>query len=244
MGKRASSKIGTATLVAVPAVRAPAVEETCTKETTAHLARESGQDYALYTLDRSGRIVAWNSGAELMTGYGAAEIVGRHFSIFYTPEDDAVADPTGHLLAAVDGRVEHEAWRLRKNRTRFRASVVLTPLRDRSGELTGFVELVRDLTARQQKEEGDARLFSAEEVLRRHAELFAPANRTLETTLVGVRVHLEALRSTVTSLASERVLARLDMLEWGLDRLAKSVNHVLKLAEDMSAKLAEELKRR
>jgi PAS domain S-box-containing protein len=242
MGKRASSKNGTAILVAVPS---SAADETRTnEEISAHLAGETGRDYVLYTLDRSGRIVTWNSGAELMTGYGALEVIGKHFSIFYTPEDEAAAEPTSHLLAAVDGRTEHETWRLRKNKTRFRANVVLTPLRDRWGDLTGFVELVRDLTGREQTKEEDARLLSVEEVLRLRQELFTQAHRTLDTTLVGMRVHLEALRGTVTTLTGERVVAKLDMLEWGLDRLAKSVNHVLTLAQDISAKLAEELKRR
>jgi PAS domain S-box-containing protein len=242
MSKRASSKNGTAILVAVPS---SAADQTRTgEEMTAHPAQETGRDSALYTLDCSGRIVAWNSGAEVMTGYGAIEVIGKHFSIFYTPEDEAAAEPTSHLLAAVDGRTEHEAWRLRKNKTRFRANVVLMPLRDRWEDLTGFVEVVCDLTGREQTKEEDARLLSVEEVLRLRKELFTQANRTLDTTLVGMRVHLEALRGSFTTQASERVVAKLDMLEWGLDRLAKSVNHVLKLAQDISAKLAEELKRR
>jgi PAS domain S-box-containing protein len=241
MSNRAS-KNGVATLVAVPL---PANDQMRSHdERTAHPDRETLQDYALYTLDRSGRIVAWNSGAELMTGYSAVEVVGRHFSAFYTPEDEAAAEPTHHLLAAVDGRVEHQGWRMRKNGTRFRAEVVLTSLRDRSEQLTGFVELVRDLTGRQPTKEEDTRLLSLEEVLRLRQELFTQANQTLDTTLVGMRVHLEALRITVTSLAGEKVVAKLDMLEWGLDRLTKSVNHVLKLAEDISAKLLEELNRR
>jgi PAS domain S-box-containing protein len=241
MGNRAS-KNGTANLVAVPS---PANDpKRSIEERAARLLDETRQDYALYTLDRSGRIVAWNSGAELMTGYSAVEVVERHFSIFYPPEDEAAAEPTTHLLAAVDGRVEHQIWRVRKNGTRFRALVVLTPLRDRSGQLTGFVEVVRDLTGRQPTKEEDTRLLSLEEVLRLRQELFTQAKRTLDTTLVGMGVHLEALRSTVSSLAGEKVVAKLDMLEWGLDRLTKSVNHVLKLAEDISAKLSEELKRR
>ena len=213
------------------------------RDEAAHLTRENAPDFALYTLDRSGRIVAWNSGAELMTGYRAVEVVGRHFSIFYTSEDEAAVEPTSHLLAAVDGRVEHQGWRLRKNRIRFRANVVLTPLRDASGELTGFVEFVRDLTGRQQTKEEGTRQLSVEEVLRLRQELFTQANRTLETTLIGMRVHLEALRATVPTLVGERA-GKLDMLEWGIDRLARSVNHVLKLAEDISAKLVEELRRR
>ncbi|GLZ33404.1 hypothetical protein Lesp02_55920 [Lentzea sp. NBRC 105346] len=108
-------------------------------------------DYAIFMLDPQGRITTWNIGAERIKGYSADEIIGKHFSIFYPPED---ADKPARELevAAVDGRLEDEGWRLRKDGTRFWANVVITALYDSSGELRGFGKVTRDLTERRNAE--------------------------------------------------------------------------------------------
>jgi PAS domain S-box-containing protein len=98
-------------------------------------------------------VVTWNSGAELMKGYTATEVLGKPFSLFYTEEDQAATEPVRQLLEAVDGPVEREGWRVRKSGERFWAIVVLTPLRGSSGELIGFARVTRDMTARQHAEE-------------------------------------------------------------------------------------------
>ena len=112
------------------------------------------KDYAIFTLDPTGHVTSWNDGAENIKGYEAREILGRHFSCFYEPQ--AVADrwPDQELkIAAGQGRMEDEGWRLRKDGTRFWASVVITALRDPSGNLTGFLKITRDLTERRRHEE-------------------------------------------------------------------------------------------
>ncbi len=112
------------------------------------------RDYAIFTLDPSGHVTSWNEGAEHIKGYRAPEILGRHFSCFYEPH--AIADhwPDQELkIAAGQGRMEDEGWRLRKDGTRFWASVVITALRDGSGNLTGFLKITRDLTERRRHEE-------------------------------------------------------------------------------------------
>lgn len=112
------------------------------------------KDYAIFTLDPTGHVTSWNDGAENIKGYQAREILGRHFSCFYEPQ--AVADrwPDQELkIAAGQGRMEDEGWRLRKDGTRFWASVVITALRDPSGNLTGFLKITRDLTERRRHEE-------------------------------------------------------------------------------------------
>lgn len=112
------------------------------------------KDYAIFTLDPTGHVTSWNDGAENIKGYEAREILGRHFSCFYEPQ--AVADrwPDQELkIAAGQGRMEDEGWRLRKDGTRFWASVVITALRDPSGNLTGFLKIARDLTERRRHEE-------------------------------------------------------------------------------------------
>ncbi|MFI7419875.1 PAS domain S-box protein [Nonomuraea sp. NPDC049684] len=106
-------------------------------------------DYAIFMLDAQGRIVSWNAGAERIKGYHAEEIIGRHFSVFYPPEDVAAGKPAMELEVAVaDGRWEEEGWRVRKDGTRFWASVVITALHDDRGELRGFGKVTRDLTER------------------------------------------------------------------------------------------------
>jgi len=115
---------------------------------------ESVRDYAIFALDPKGMILSWNAGAERIKGYSADEIIGRHFSIFYTAEDLAARKPEMELVVAErEGRVEDEGWRVRKDGSRFWASVVITALRDPDGRLVGFAKVTRDLTARRQWEE-------------------------------------------------------------------------------------------
>jgi PAS domain S-box-containing protein len=105
-------------------------------------------DYAIYMLDRGGHIASWNPGGERIKGYSAEEVIGRHFSMFYTPEDAAAGVPALALrTAAEDGKFESEGWRLRKDGTRFWASVVIDPVL-RDGELIGFAKVTRDVTER------------------------------------------------------------------------------------------------
>ncbi|MFL5812588.1 MAG: PAS domain S-box protein, partial [Bdellovibrionia bacterium] len=112
------------------------------------------QDYAIFALDSQGRILTWNAGAERLKGYSAQEIIGGHFSRFYTHEDIARNHPKQVLeLAASQGKYEEEGWRLRKDGSKFWASLVLTALKDSSGKLRGFAKVTRDLTERKQSEE-------------------------------------------------------------------------------------------
>ncbi|MES1199731.1 MAG: PAS domain S-box protein [Pseudomonadota bacterium] len=106
-------------------------------------------DYALYMLDPDGRVTTWNVGAERIKGYSAEEIIGQHFSRFYTPEDQARGEPARALAQARDeGRYETESLRLRKDGTRFWAHVVIDPIRDSAGRLVGFAKITRDITER------------------------------------------------------------------------------------------------
>jgi PAS domain S-box-containing protein len=112
------------------------------------------KDYAIFTLDPTGHVTSWNDGAENIKGYKATEILGRHFSVFYEPRALADRWPDQELkIAAGQGRMEDEGWRLRKDGTRFWASVVITALRDPAGNLTGFLKITRDLTERRRHEE-------------------------------------------------------------------------------------------
>jgi PAS domain S-box-containing protein len=112
---------------------------------------EGVTDYAIYSLDPRGNITSWNSGAERIKKYTADEIIGKHFSQFYTKEDAEGGLPAKVLkTAATAGHYEGERWRVRKDGSRFWSSVVVTPLRDEAGELIGFSKITRDITDRKE----------------------------------------------------------------------------------------------
>lgn len=112
------------------------------------------RDYAIFMLDINGQILTWNSGAELIKGYKAEEIVGKHFSLFYTSEDRERNRPNKELkTASEEGRHEEEGWRIRKDGGRFWASVVITRLEDVHGKVVGFSKVIHDLTERRRFED-------------------------------------------------------------------------------------------
>ena len=111
---------------------------------------QSVVDYAIFMLDAEGHVVSWNPGAQRIKGYSAEEIIGRHFSEFYTPEDREAGVPAGALKTArEEGRFTAEGWRVRKDGSRFWAMVVIDPIRD-GGEIVGFAKVTRDMTERRE----------------------------------------------------------------------------------------------
>jgi PAS domain S-box-containing protein len=188
------------------------------------------RDYALYLLDREGRVVSWNAGAERMKGYRADEVVGRHFGLFYTPEDTRRSLPAQALAAAeAEGRFETERWRVRKDGSRFWAGVVITALRDDAGGLVGFATLTHDLTERKRAAEIRARLLeqviaAQEEEQRRIArELHDETGQSLTSLLVGLRAveeapTLEGARARAAELRriTVRALDEVRRFAWGL----------------------------
>ena len=175
---------------------------------------ESVRDYAIFMLDPEGHVATWNAGAERIKGYGAGEIIGRHFSVFYPEERIAEGFPQYELeVAAREGRFEDEGWRTRKDGSRFWANVVITALRDDSGELVGFAKVTRDLTARRAAEE-QARRLAAEEAARLEAERRSEELRQLTELLQNQTVELEQQTEEAQSLAEE--------LEVANERLAQS----------------------
>ncbi|HEV2696973.1 MAG TPA: PAS domain S-box protein [Terriglobales bacterium] len=114
---------------------------------------ETVSDYAIFVLDPSGNISSWNPGAQRLKGYSAGEIIGKHFSVFYTAADLAKDKPAYELaVASKVGRFEDEGWRVRKDGSRFWANVVITRLLDDDGRLIGFGKITRDLSERRLSE--------------------------------------------------------------------------------------------
>jgi PAS domain S-box-containing protein len=115
---------------------------------------EAVVDYAIFQLDPAGNVTTWNPGAQRIKGYYTDEIIGQHFSLFYTPEDIQFGVPKLALAeAATQGRFEAEGWRMRKDGSRFWASVIIDRITDEAGELVGFAKVTRDVTERKQAQD-------------------------------------------------------------------------------------------
>jgi PAS domain S-box-containing protein len=134
--------------------RRETAEELRRSEERFRLLVEGIADYAIYMLDPAGFVSSWNSGAERIKGYQSQEIIGQHFSCFYSDEDLRQGKPAMALRkAATEGRFEEEGWRVRQDGSRFRANTILTSVRDQKGGLIGFAKVTRDMTESRRAEE-------------------------------------------------------------------------------------------
>jgi PAS domain S-box-containing protein len=224
-----------------PADRAPTDRPDPTQQSTERLRQseeryrllvESVKDYAIFMLDPTGHILTWNVGAERLKRYTAAEIIGKHFSTFYTQDAKDRKWPEEELRRAVaEGRLEDEGWRVRKDGTRFWANVVITPLFDTTDRLTGFAKVTRDLTERMAGEE-QARQLARAEAARVEAEAAArQKDEYLAMLAHELRNPLAPVLTTVTTLriggTDPRVLAD------GLDRIERQARHLGRLVNDL-----------
>lgn len=166
---------------------------------------ESVRDYAIFALDPQGNILTWNAGAERIKGWRRDEIIGQNFRRFYTAEDLAVDKPSHELeIASRTGKYEEEGWRLRKDGSRFWASVLITALHDKAGALVGFAKVTRDLTDRraaQEREVAAARRIAEQETERRAAVLRAEELRALNRELEERAREEHALRNLAQTIA-------------------------------------------
>lgn len=155
---------------------------------------ESVHDYAIYMLDPEGRITTWNSGAQKVEGYNTNEILGKHFSEFFTPEDVKNDIPNRYLKrAAAEGTVTNEGWRVRKDGSRFWSQGTITALRDENGKLRGFSKVAHDMTDKKRSEEEIRRFnLELEERVRRRTTQLEAANAELEAFSYSVSHDLRA----------------------------------------------------
>jgi PAS domain S-box-containing protein len=192
---------------------------------------EAVRDYAIFVLDPSGYIATWNVGAERLKGYTADEIIGQHFSVFYPAETIAIGHPQRELeIASRDGRFEEEGWRIRKDGTSFWANVVITAVRDETGELIGFCKVTRDLTERRNSELraiADARRVAiAESANIAKSEFLTAMSHELRTPLNAIGGFAELLSlglgGPITSEQTEY-----------LERIRRSQQHLMHIITDL-----------
>ena len=148
-----------------------------------HILVDSIEDYAIYMLDPLGHIVTWNRGAAVIKGYSSSEVIGRHFRMFFVPEEIADGAPERELCEASQlGRCAGEGWRLRQSGERFWASFVISVIRDETGRVTGFAKVTRDLGEQRQRQDATAAIRMALEDER--DSLKAAAECTLDSLYV------------------------------------------------------------
>jgi PAS domain S-box-containing protein len=193
-------------------------EELRESEERFRLLVDSVRDYAIFMLDPEGVVQSWNVGAQSINGYDASEIIGRHFSAFYTPDDIVARKPEIELeTARTEGRVEDEGWRVRKDGTLYWASVAVTAIRGPDGSLHGFAKVTRDMTDRRRLEE-------LERSSRRMNEFLAMLAHELRNPLAPIRnavtiMQLETLQSSV--------------LRNCRDVIDRQLSHVTRLVDDL-----------
>lgn len=195
---------------------------------------EGVNDYAIFMLDPSGYIVSWNRGAQKNKGYTASEIIGKHFSVFYPAEVTAQGWPEEELRNALrDGRFEDEGWRIRKDGSRFWASVVITTLRDEAGVHRGFAKVTRDLTERR-------RVRALEDEGRRITNFLAMLGHELRNPLAPIANAVELLEREAE--ASKIVRFSRDIIGRQLRQLTRLVDDLLDVGRIASGNIHLELK--
>jgi PAS domain S-box-containing protein len=213
-------------------------EELLRSEERFQLLLEAVSDYAIFMLDPDGVITTWNAGAQRIKGYAAREIIGQHFSVFRLEEDIRDGKPEQELaIAARDGRIEEEGWRLRKDGSKFWANVVLSAIYDRSGVLIGFAKITRDLTDRQRLDDERVKRAGAEEAVRTRDEFLSIASHELRTPLTAIQIELHALQDAANK-ADPRLAKRLARAARNADRLAALVESLMDVSRLASGRLA------
>ena len=189
------------------------------------------KDYAIFMLDPRGYITTWNAGAERIKGYTDGEILGKHFSVFYTPEDLEDGKPSRELdIATATGVYEEEGWRLRKDGSRFWANVLITALRKPDGSLAGFGKVTRDLTdkraAQEQAIEAARQAAAADEANRAKSEFLAAMSHELRTPLNAIGGYTDLLSMGVRGPVTQEQLD-------DLQRIKRSQQHLLGIINDI-----------
>jgi PAS domain S-box-containing protein len=192
-------------------------------QTPFRLLVEAVQDYAIFMLNPEGKVSSWNIGAERIKGYKAEEIVGRHFSCFYSREEVRLGKPDMELVtAAKEGRFEEEGWRIRKDGSKFWASVTITAIKDESSKVLGFAKVTRDVTERMQTQKA----LEEEVAERRDAERrFQNSERSLRQLSLHLLRTQDEERRRIGRDLHDSLGQYLAVLKMKLDSVASQIAH-------------------
>ncbi len=190
---------------------------------------ESVQDYAIIMLDSEGYVRNWNIGAERFKGYKADEIIGQHFKKFYTDEDIQIGIPALELEeAASKGRFENETWRVRKDGSRFWASVIITALNDTNGKLLGFSKITKDITESKLAVDAIQLLNTQLEVSNKELEAFSYSiSHDLRAPLRHIDGFIELLKKKIFETADDSVKRYLDIITQASKKLSCLIDELL-----------------
>jgi PAS domain S-box-containing protein len=200
-------------------------------------------DYAIFMLTPDGRVATWNNGAQRIKGYRADEIIGQHFSRFYTEDDIRAGKCERELeIATRDGRVEDEGWRVRKDGSRFWANVVITAVHaPQDGSLIGFAKVTRDLTERVKNEEERIRLVRAQERAEQASQhktnFLRLVSHELRTPLATLQLHLQRMQRAAEGLIPKHreLVQRMSV---STTRLVELIDSLLEFSRIESGKLS------
>jgi PAS domain S-box-containing protein len=212
---------------------------------------ESATEHAIYMLDPAGRIVTWNAGAERLKGYKAEEVLGRHFSIFYTDDARRRGAPAKALQEALaTGRFVDEGWRVRKDGTQLWAAVVVTPVFDAQGHHLGFVKVTRDLTEPRAAEEAAKLAAEKAEEVRRLQQIDAArrdllnfVSHELKTPITPLLLQSQLLGSGRLGPLTAQQKRSLEILQRNLERIQSLVNDILEVGKNHSPHARVQLSR-
>jgi len=206
------------------------------------------KDYAIFMLDPKGKILSWNAGAQRLKGYTPEEIIGKHFSIFYEKQDVANKKPQRELeTASMEGRVEDEGWRVRKDGTRFWANAVITALHDEKGKLRGFAKVTRDMSGQRKTEETlreqaaqlekrvQERTQELEKANRTKDEFIATLSHELRTPITSITGWIQMLQDGTLTPPQER--KALEVIDRNLATQAQLIDDLLNVSRIVAGKL-------
>jgi len=205
-------------------------EELSASEERLRLLVDSISDHAVFMLDSQGRVQSWNRGAELINGYTGAEILGQHFSIFFSPQDQQAGKPQRELeLARAHGRFEDEGWRMRKDGSRFWGKVVVTTVYGRDGKLAGYAKVTQDLSTRQ-------RLEDLERSTQRTNEFLAMLAHELRNPLAPIRNAVTILQR-IDEQVPPQVRRLRDIVDRQVSQLTRLVDDLLDVSRLATGKI-------
>ncbi len=206
-----------------------------------HILVDSVEEYAIYLLDPNGDIITWNTGAEKIKGYSAKEIVGKHFTCFYTADDVAAGKPQRNLReAARRGYIRDQGLRVRKDGSTFEAEVVITALRDGTGEIRGFSKVTRDITDQIRAREFEAEKIAAQKASKAKDDFLAALSHELRTPLTPALAAATYLEDNAEKLPPE-FAEDIEIIKRNVQLQARLIDDLLDLTRIARGKLHLEL---